>query len=74
MLDGLGALSWPEAAATVEGERLVKLRRADGAGRFVEYYPDAADVPAGAAGRAFDPLTGRFAAALPPTGQVVLVS
>lgn len=74
MLDGLGALTWPEAAATVEGERLVKLRRADGAGRFVEYYPDAADVPAGAPGRAFDPLTGRFAAALPPTGQVVLVA
>jgi hypothetical protein len=74
MLGALGALGWPEAAATVEAGRLVKLRRADGAGRFLEYYPDAADVAPGAPGRAFDPLTGRFAAAPPPTGQVVLVS
>jgi hypothetical protein len=31
-------------------------------------------VPAGATGRAFDPLTGIFAAALPPMGQIVIVS
>jgi hypothetical protein len=74
MVDGLGALAWPEAKATVDGARLVKLRRADGAGRFIEYYPDAADVRGGAAGRVFDPLTGRFVATLPPTGQIVLVS
>jgi hypothetical protein len=59
MLDRLGALSWPEAAAMVEGRRLVKLRRADGAGRFLDYYPDAADLAPGAPGRAFDPLTGQ---------------
>jgi hypothetical protein len=74
MLDGLGALSWPMAEATVEGKRLVKLRRADSGGRFLEYYPDAADVSAGAPGRAFDPLTGGFTPALPHTGQIVLVS
>ena len=74
MVDELGVLTWPEVNATIEGERLVKLRRADGAGRFIEYYPDAADVRAGAAGRVFDPLTGRFVAPLPPTGQIVLVS
>jgi hypothetical protein len=74
MLDRLGALDWPEAAATVEGGRLVKLRRADGAGRFVEYYPDAADLAPDAPGRAFDPLAGRFAAAPPRAGQAVLVS
>ncbi len=74
MLDGVGALSWPMVEATVEGNRLVKLRRADGRGRYFEYYPDAADVPAGAPGRTFDPLAGRFIAAAPHMGQIVLVS
>jgi hypothetical protein len=73
MLAELDALNWPDAKATVAGKRLVKLRRADGLGRFVEYYPDAKDVPPGATGRAFDPLTGGFAEDSPPTGQVVLV-
>jgi hypothetical protein len=72
-LADLGALRWPEAQATVEGNRLVTLRRADGAGRYVEYYPDAGDVPANARGKAFDPLTGRFTVTSPPTGQIVLV-
>ena len=74
MLDRIGALRWPTVEATVERKRLVKLRRADSGGRFLEYYPDAADVPAGAPGRAFDPLTGGFTTAAPHKGQIVLVS
>ncbi|WP_133259081.1 DUF4038 domain-containing protein [Mycolicibacterium sp. GF69] len=74
MLDGIGALRWPAVEATVAGKRLVKLRRAEGRGRFLEYYPDAADVRVGAEGRVFNPLTGAFIAALPRTGQVVLMS
>lgn len=74
MVDELGVLRWPAASATVQGARLVKLRRTDGADRFIEYYPDAADVPPGAPGRVFDPLVGRFVATLPSAGQIVLVS
>lgn len=74
MLAELDALNWPDANATVDGKRLVKLRRADGRGRFVEYYPDVMDVPAGAPGQAFDPLTGRFIEESPSTGQAVLVA
>ncbi|MDX1883990.1 DUF4038 domain-containing protein [Mycolicibacterium sp. 120270] len=73
MLVDLGALSWPEGRATVEGNRLVMLRRADAPNRYLEYYPDARDVPANARGQAFDPLTGRFTSTTPRTGQIVLV-